>query len=201
MASRFLASVILASFAITAASARQAAPAGVETFKIDPNHSEADFKVRHLITHVTGKVPVNGTIVMNTADLTKSTVDVVIDPAALTTGVDARDKDLRSSRFFDVATYPTITFKSSSVAAPAKGQLQVTGTLTMHGVAKTIVIPVTFNGTGPGMKPGTVVAGFDGQVKLDRTDFGLKTLASELLDSGVVGKEVDIDLNIEADKQ
>ena len=100
-----------------------------------------------------------------------------------------------------MATYPTITFKSSSVAAPAKDKLQVTGTLTMHGQSKTIVIAVDFNGTGPGLKAGTVMAGFDGHVKLDRTDFGIRTLSSELLDSGVVGKEVDITLSIEANKQ
>lgn len=179
----------------------QAAPMpGAETYTIDGDHSEATFRIRHLITKVTGKVPVKGTIVMVPADLAKSSVEVVIDPAAISTGVDARDKDLRSARFFDVATFPSITFKSSSVAVVAKDKLKVTGPLTLHGVTRTVVIAVDFNGTGQGPKPGTVVVGFDGSASLDRTDFGIKTLASDLLDSGMVGKEVTINLSIEADK-
>ena len=192
---------LLAALTIPPLAAQSAAPAAVDTYVFDSNHSEATFRIRHLISKVTGKVPVKGTIMMNNADMSKSSVDVVIDPAAITTGVEARDKDLRSARFFDVATYPAITFKSTSVATLAKDKLQVTGTLTMHGQSKTIVIPVDLVGTGPGLKAGTVMAGFDGRVKLDRTDFGIRTLSSELLDSGVVGKEVEINLSIEANKQ
>ena len=77
---------------------------------------------------------------------------MVIDAASITTDVEMRDKDLRSPRFFDVAKYPTITFKSTSVTATGTGTLQVAGNLTMHGVTKPVVIAVTGWASGPGSK-------------------------------------------------
>jgi len=172
-----------------------------ETYSIDSAHSEATFRIRHLaFTKVSGKVPLQGSIRMDDSDQRKSSVDVSIDAASINTGNETRDKDLRSARFFDVATYPSITFKSSAVTETSKGKLSVTGTLTMHGQSKTVVIPVEFKGTAPGMKPGTTVAGFEGNLSLDRTDYGIKTYASDSGDVGMVGKEVTINLIIEADK-
>lgn len=172
-----------------------------ETYNIDSAHSEATFRIRHLaFTKVSGKVPVQGTIRMDTDDPRKSSVDVIIDAAKIDTGNETRDKDLRSAKFFDVATYPNITFKSSAVTEVSKGKLSVTGTLTMHGQAKTIVIPMDFNGTAPGAKPGSIVAGFEGNLTLDRTDYGIKTYASDSGDVGMVGRQVTINLSIEADK-
>ena len=173
----------------------------VETYNIDSAHSEATFRIRHLaFTKVSGKAPLQGTIRMDESDQRKSSVDVIIDAASINTGNETRDKDLRSARFFDVATYPNITFKSSAVTEVSKGKLSVTGTLTMHGQAKTVVIPVEFKGTAPGAKPGTTVAGFEGNLSLDRTDYGIKTDASDSGDVGMVGKEVTLNLIIEADK-
>jgi polyisoprenoid-binding protein YceI len=178
-----------------------AALPAVETYTIDSAHSEATFRIRHLaFTKVSGKVPLQGTIRMDESDQRKSSVDVIIDAGGINTGNETRDKDLRSAKFFDVATYPNITFKSSAVTEVSKGKLSVTGTLTMHGQAKTVVIPVEFKGTAPGAKPGTTVAGFEGNLSLDRTDYGIKTYASDSGDVGMVGKEVTINLIIEADK-
>jgi polyisoprenoid-binding protein YceI len=178
-----------------------AALPAVETYNIDSAHSEATFRIRHLaFTKVSGKVPLQGTIRMDESDQRKSSVDVIIDAGGINTGNETRDKDLRSAKFFDVTTYPNITFKSSAVTEVSKGKLSVTGTLTMHGQAKTVVIPVEFKGTAPGAKPGTTVAGFEGNLSLDRTDYGIKTYASDSGDVGMVGKEVTINLIIEADK-
>ncbi len=171
-----------------------------DSYTIDPAHSEAAFRIRHLIGKISGKFQIKGSIRMDPANQSRSSVEVVIDAAGITTSSEARDKDLRSARFFDVANYPSITFKSSSVTALGPTKLQVTGTLTMHGQAKTIVIPVDILGTGPGAKPGTFVASFEGSLKLDRTDFGIKAFASDSGDVGLVGKEVDITLSVEADK-
>lgn len=166
-----------------------------DTYKIDAVHSEAGFRIRHLVSKTSGRFSkFEGTIVVDTKDISKSTVDVTLDASSITTDNEARDKHLRSADFFDVEKFPTLTFKSTSVKEVAKGKLKVTGTLTLHGVSKTIVIPVSNNGTSAGMKPGSVVAGFEGAVKINRSDYGIKTYL------GPVGDEVEISLNVEAGK-
>ena len=113
----------------------------------------------------------------------------------MNTDVEARDNHLRSDAFFDVAKYPAITFKSTSVKEVAKGKLEVTGDFTLRGVTKRITFPITNAGTQAGPKPGTVVAGFiDGALTIDRQDYGVS------YGKGMVGDEVAISLNIEAGK-
>uniref|UniRef100_UPI001FADED63 YceI family protein n=1 Tax=Geothrix sp. SG200 TaxID=2922865 RepID=UPI001FADED63 len=136
-----------------------------------------------------------GTIQVDTADISKSSVAVTIDAASLTTDNEARDKHLKSPDFFDVAKYPTITFKSTSVKEVAKGKLEITGDFTLHGVTKRITFPITNAGTQPGMAPGSVVAGFiDGALSLNRNEYGIKTFP------GVIGETVAVSLNAEAGK-
>jgi polyisoprenoid-binding protein YceI len=167
-----------------------------DTYKIDPVHSEVSFKIRHLLAKVSGRfTKFSGDIYMDNKDASKSTVNVSIEVASLNTDNEARDKHLKSPEFFGVEQYPTITFKSTSVKEVAKGKLEVTGDFTLHGVTKRITIPITNAGTQPGMKPGTVVAGFvDGAVTLNRNDYGIKTFP------GALGDDVAISLNIEAGK-
>ncbi|MDR3671640.1 MAG: YceI family protein [Holophaga sp.] len=175
----------------------QAAAPAVDTYVIDSVHSGAKFEIAHLVVStVSGQFTrFQGNLYLNTADITKSRVEVVIDAASVTTNNDARDKHLRSDSFFDVAKYPTITFKSSSVAQAGPGSLQVGGTLTMHGVARPVVIAVTGWGTAPGAKPGTFIAGFrKGTLQLKRSEFGMTTMV------GPVGNDVDITLSVEANK-
>ena len=167
-----------------------------DTYRIDPVHSEVGFKVRHLLSKVSGRfTKFSGTIQVNPADLSKSTVEVSIDAASITTDNETRDKHLRSADFFDVAKFPVITFKSTAVKEVAKGKLEVTGDLTMHGVTKRVTFPITNAGTQPGMRPGSVVAGFvDGALTLNRQDFGVS------YGKGLVGDDVAIELNVEAGK-
>ena len=141
-----------------------------DTYKIDPVHSEVSFKIRHLLAKTSGRfTKFGGAIKVDTADISKSTVDVTIDAASINTDMEARDKHLKTPEFFDVEKFPTITFKSTSVKEVAKGKLEVTGDFTLHGVTKRITFPITNAGTMPGMKPGTVVAGFtDGTVTINR---------------------------------
>jgi polyisoprenoid-binding protein YceI len=170
-----------------------ASAADVDTYQIDAVHSNIGFKVRHLVSKVTGRFGgVQGKVLFDTKDVTKSSVDVTIDVNTIATGNDGRDAHLKNPDFFEVAKYPTITFKSSAVKEVAKGQLEVTGTFTMHGVSKVITIPVTNLGTAPGMKPGSLVAGFEGSLTINRSDYGMKTMI------GPLGDEVAISLNIEA---
>ncbi|HJV49102.1 MAG TPA: YceI family protein [Geothrix sp.] len=167
-----------------------------DTYKIDPVHSEISFKIRHLLAKVSGRfTKFNGTVKVDTTDISKSSVEVSIDVASINTDNEARDKHLKTPDFFDVEKFPTITFKSTSVKEVAKGKLEITGDFTLHGVTKKITFPITNAGTQAGMKPGTVVAGFiDGALSINRNDYGIKTYP------GALGEDVAISLNIEAGK-
>ena len=167
-----------------------------DTYKIDPVHSEISFKIRHLLAKTSGRfTKFSGEIKVDTKDIRKSSVEVNIETASINTDNEMRDKDLRSDHFFDVEKYPVITFKSTSVKEVSKGKLEVTGDFTLHGVTKRITFPISNAGTGPGMKPGTVVAGFvDGALTIDRNAYGIKTFP------GALGDEVAISLNVEAGK-
>jgi len=170
--------------------------AAQDTYKIDPVHSEISFKIRHLLAKTSGRfTKFSGTIKVDTADISKSSVEVSIDAASINTDNEKRDEHLKSADFFDVAKFPTLTFKSTSVKEVAKGKLEVTGDFTLHGVTKRVTFPITNAGTQPGMQPGSVVAGFvDGALTINRNDFGIKTYP------GALGDDVAISLNVEAGK-
>lgn len=167
-----------------------------DSYKIDPVHSEVGFKLRHLLSKVSGRfTKFAGDIKIDNKDVSKSSVEVTIEVASLSTDNEARDKHLKTAEFFDVEKYPAITFKSTGVKEVSKGRLEVTGDFTLHGVTKRITIPITNAGTQPGMKAGTVVAGFiDGAVTINRNDYGIKAFP------GALGDDVAISLNIEAGK-
>ena len=119
------------------------AMAQTETWYIDPNHSSAQFAVRHLgISTVRGTFNKVGGVVVDSPDPSKASVNVTIDAGSIDTRVEMRDKDLRSDHFFEVAKYPTITFASKRVEPAGAGKLKVTGDLTMHGVTKEVVLDV-----------------------------------------------------------
>lgn len=170
--------------------------AAQDAYKVDPVHSEISFKIRHLLAKTSGRfTKFSGTVKVDTADISKSSVEVSIDAASINTDNEARDKHLKSADFFDVEKFPAITFKSTAVKEVAKGKLEVTGDFTLHGVTKRVTFPITNAGTQPGMQPGTVVAGFvDGALTINRNDFGIKTYP------GALGDDVAISLNVEAGK-
>ena len=166
-----------------------------DTYKIDAVHSNVGFKVRHLgISTVPGQFNAfSGTVVLEPADLSKSSVTLTIDAASIYTKMDMRDNHLKTADFFDVAKYPTLTFQSTSVKKAGEGLLTVTGNFTLHGVTKTITVPATY-ATGPGMKPGTFIASFGSDFTIKRSEYGMTG-------SPVVGDEVKISLDFEAGKQ
>jgi polyisoprenoid-binding protein YceI len=175
------------------------ATAGVTAYKLDPRHSSAQFSVTHLmISTVRGAFhAVNGSVNLDDNDITKSTVDITIDASTVDTNEPDRDKDLKSPNFFDVAKYPTITFKSTRVDHGAPGHLKVTGDLAMHGVTKSVVLDVTV--PKPPIKDpwGLERTAVSGTSKLSRQDFGMTW--NKTLDSGgvVVSDNVDITLDVE----
>ncbi len=167
-----------------------------DVYKIDAVHSQIGFRIRHLVAKTSGRFTrFEGLVKVDPKDISRSSVEIQIDAASINTDNEARDKHLRSADFFEVAKFPVITFRSTSVKEVEKGKLRVTGVLVMHGVTRTISFPITNAGTRPGMQPGSVAAGFiDGALKLNRNDFGIKTYP------GVLGDDVDISLDIEAGK-
>ena len=117
------------------------ATAATSTWQIDPAHTAAQFAVKHLmISTVRGAFKgVTGTVTWDDQDVTKSSVNVTIDATTVDTGTAVRDNDLKSPNFFDVAKFPTITFKSTKIEQAGAGKLKVTGDLTIHGVTKSVV--------------------------------------------------------------
>ena len=187
------------SVTVFAAALTLPAAAATSTWQIDPNHSAAQFAVRHLaISTVRGAfTKVSGTVQLDDKDISKSSVDVTIDAASVDTRVPNRDKDLRSDHFFDVEKYPTLTFKSTKVEQVEAGKLKVTGDLTIHGVTKQVVLDVE-GPTAPVKDPwGNQRAAVNATTKINRQDFGVKWNAT--MDGGgvVVGDDVAITLDVE----
>lgn len=175
------------------------ATGATSTWQIDPMHSAAQFSVRHLgISTVRGGFSnVKGTINYDDMDVSKSTVDVTIDVTTVDTREPDRDKDLKSDKFFDVAHYPAMTFKSKKVEQAGAGKLKVTGDLTIRGVTKEVVLDVE-GPTAPVTDPWkNQRAAAIASTKINRQDFGVKWNAT--LDNGgvVVGDDVAINIDVE----
>jgi len=197
---------ILSRIALTAgfaAALSLPAAAATSTWQIDPAHSSAQFSVRHMaISTVRGAFSkVTGTVVLDDKDISKSTVDVTIDANSVDTRVPDRDNDLRSDKFFDVAHYPSITFKSKKIEQVAPGKLKVTGDLTIRGTTKEVVLDVE-GPTAPMKDPwGNTRNAATANTKINRQDFGVKWNAT--LDNGgvVVGDDVSIIIDVELVKK
>jgi polyisoprenoid-binding protein YceI len=171
-----------------------------DTYKLDPIHSSISFKVRHFFSFVNGNFKkFEGTIKVDSDHPEKSSVIATIDAASISTQNDKRDGDLRSDHFFDVAKYPTITFKSKSVKQTGADSGDIVGDLTMHGVTKEITLHAKFLGKGTGLG-GKPISGW--QVTPDpikRSDYGL-TWSKAVEGTAVVGEEVTVSIDVEADK-
>jgi polyisoprenoid-binding protein YceI len=191
---------VLAGFVLLGCTASLAA---TSTWKFDPMHTAAQFSVRHLtISTVRGAFSkVSGTGEFDDQDVSKSSVDVSIDVSTVDTREPARDKDLRSEKFFDVEHFPAMTFKSTKVEQAGAGKLKVTGNLTIRGVTKEVVLDV--DGPTAPIKDqyGNQRAAVNATTKINRQDFGVKWNAT--IDNGgvVVGDEVSINIDAEMIKQ
>ncbi|HYC63073.1 MAG TPA: YceI family protein [Thermoanaerobaculia bacterium] len=176
------------------------AQTATETFVVDRNHSTATFKVRHMMANVVGQFrDFTADVNIDRADPAKSSVDFTIQATSIDTGNANRDNHLRSADFFDVAKFPTITFKSTSVTPKSKNEFDVTGDLTMHGVTKRVTLPVTFLGFGKTAKGEK--AGFEIETTIDRKDYGV--VWNRTLDEGgvLLGDNVKVSINLEMDKK
>jgi polyisoprenoid-binding protein YceI len=169
-----------------------------ETYKIDPDHSNVGFSIRHFFSKVPGHFKTyDGTIALDPKDLSKGTVNVSIDTGSIDTGVEDRDKHLKSPDFFDAAKFPKMTFVSTEVIPKGPNHAAVKGNLTLHGVTK----PVTLEADVLGFSPdpwGGYRGGFEAKTTLKRSDFGISW--NKAVEGGglLLGDEVEVTLNIEA---
>ena len=176
-----------------------AAPSSLITWALDPAHSSADFKVRHMmISNVKGSFSgLAGTLTEHTADSTLSSIQAAIDVPTVNTGDAQRDAHLKSADFFDAEKFPQMTFKSTAVEPKGEAEYLVTGDLTIHGVTK----PVTFaveGPTAPGKDPwGNTRIGISAVTKINRKDFGLNWNAALETGGILVGEEVHITLDLQ----
>jgi polyisoprenoid-binding protein YceI len=173
------------------------APAATTYSKVDVNHSDVNFQIRHLISKVRGEFDAySAVVVKDDGDPTKSSVEFAIDAASIDTGHEKRDADLRSGNFFDVANHPRIVFRSTRVEKVSDSEYRVTGDLTMRGATRSIVLPVTFAGEIPG-RDGAKIAAFSTTTRLDRKEFGINW--NRTLDNGgvLLGDDVDVTIDLE----
>ena len=170
------------------------------TYDIDTVHSNIGFKVRHLVSKVSGEfTEFDGTIVADFGNLDASSVEFTIQASSIDTRNEKRDGHLRSVDFFDVEKYPEITFKSSKITKIDGDSYAVVGALTMHGVSREITLMVDFLGEMTAM--GGTRAGYELTTTLNRKDFEISW--NRALDAGgfVLGDDVEISINLELIKQ
>lgn len=172
-----------------------AAPA--ETWRIDTNHSAAQFAVKHMMVSTVrgdfGKM--TGTVEFDPADPTRAKVEAEVDVTTVNTRNAKRDDHLRSEDFFHVEKHPTMTFESTRIAQSGDG-LKMTGNLTIHGVTKEVTFdvegPVPPVNTGRGLRSGATAT-----TTISRKDFGMTW--NRVIEAGgvTVGDEVDITIDVE----
>ena len=178
------------------------APAGPNTWTVDTNHSSAGFSVKHImVSTVRGTLgPVKGTIEYDGKSAESIKADISIDVSGVNTGNESRDKDLKSAQgLFEVAKYPTVTFKSKRVTSVAAGTFKLVGDLTIHGVTKEVTLDV--EGPSAAIKQGPMLrAGAAASVTINRRDYGLSY--SQMVEATpMVSDEVKITIDVEATKR
>jgi polyisoprenoid-binding protein YceI len=176
------------------------AQAAVESYTIDSVHSSVGFSIRHNIVGTTkgNFTQFSGVVTVDRDNLEASKVETTMVATSINTGNEKRDTHLRSPDFFDVATYPNLTFKSKQWKKTGDDAFDVTGDLTIHGVTKEVVLKVSALGFGNGMRPGTQVAGWEATTKINRRDFGVNGPA---MLGKMVGDDVTITISVEADSK
>lgn len=168
---------------------------------VDPDHSVAAFSVRHMmIANVRGQFNgIEGKINFDPADVPNSSVELTIKVASIVTGIQKRDDHLLSPDFFDAEKYPVITFKSTNVEYPGHNRGMITGEFTIHGVKKPVVLEAEYFGPVKDPFGEGASMGFSATTTINREDYGI--IWNHPMDDGgvMVGKEVRVSVDIEAD--
>ena len=173
------------------------------TWNVDPVHSVAEFKVKHMmISNVKGQFTVvKGSLTLDEADLSNSHVEASLDAASINTRDTQRDAHLKSADFFDVARFPSITFQSSKVVPSGADSYEVVGDLTIHGVTQQV--PLTVEEVTPEAKDpwGNMRRGATARTKVNRKDFGLHWNVALEAGGFLVGEEIEITIDVELIRQ
>ena len=179
------------------------APAALSgTYVVDPSHSRIGFVARHaMVTKVRGSFPdFSATAELDFEDPTRSTVNVVIQAASIDTGQAQRDEHLRTNDFFDVPSFPTWTFQSTSVEAKGDDEFVLHGDLTIKGTTQPVSIDVEHTGTATDVY-GNLRAGFEGRATINRRDFGVVWNAPLEAGGVLVGDKIVLELDVSAIRQ
>lgn len=167
-----------------------------DTYKIDPEHGTVIYRIAHFgIGNAYGRFnKPTGTVTLDKADPTKSTFEFSVATENVDTANAKRDQHLKSPDFFNARQFPNITFKSTAVTKSGDNQYNVTGDLNLHGVTKSITVPIIMTGEGDTKMMG-VRSGWEAQADLKRSEYGMNGLA------GAVGDDVHLIISFEAVKQ
>jgi polyisoprenoid-binding protein YceI len=198
---RFMLSALAAAVLVVPVLA-QGPAAGPNTWTVDTAHSSAGFSVRHMmVSTVRGTLgPVKGTIEYDGKSVESLKADISIDVNGINTGNESRDKDLKGADgLFEVAKYPTVTFKSKRATPAGAGTFKLVGDLTIHGVTKEVTLDV--EGPSAPIKQGQMLrAGATATTTINRKDFGLSY--SRMVEAApVVSDEVKITIDVEATRR
>ena len=171
-----------------------AATAQATSYEIDANHTQVQFTYTHLgFSHLSARLnQASGRFDFDPAKPAMSSIDVQIPMASLSTGVPRLDTDLSSADFFEVAKFPTASFKSNKVTVLGKNKLNVAGDLSIHGVTRPVVFAVTVNNTGVHPMRKVPAVGLDASATIKRSDFGVGGMIPAVLD------EVQLHISMEA---
>lgn len=178
-----------------------AAASSPSRWTIDPAHTDILFSAKHMmVTTVRGKFhEVDGTLVLDESDPTRSTGEIRIAAASLNTGAAPRDAHLRSADFFDAENYPWITFRATAVEHIAGDDYRVTGDLTIRETTRPATFDATFLGFYTGMQGGRR-AGFAARTRINRKDWGLGWNVALEAGGWLVGEEVTIEIEVAVDQ-
>ena len=172
---------------------------GTSTWNVDPVHSTAQFKVRHLmISNVKGEFRnISGKLELDSANITNSRIEASIDATTINTREADRDTHLKSADFLDVEKFPTLSFTSNRISREGEGELTVEGDLTIRGVTRKVSFDV--EGPSPEAKDpwGNTRIGLSATTRINRKDFGLNWNAALEAGGVLVGEEVTITLDVE----
>jgi polyisoprenoid-binding protein YceI len=169
-------------------------PAG--TYHLDPSHTTVGFVARHMLSKVHGRfTKVDGELKIGDA-LEDSEVHVVIDARSVTTDSEQRDTHLRTSDFFEVERYPTITFDSTALRPGKDSTFELDGDLTIKGIARPVTLDAEFLGSGPGLQGGTMAA-FTAKTTVNREDWDLTWNVAVETGGVLVGKKVELVIDAE----
>jgi polyisoprenoid-binding protein YceI len=180
-------------------STNEVSPASTITWKIDPAHSRAEFKVKHMmISNVKGSFSsLNGTLVEDVTNPTASKVDASIEISSISTGDEARDTHLKSADFFHHEQHPAMTFRSTKIEKKGPEEYSVTGVLTLRGETTSVTFAVE-GPSAPAKDPwGNTRIGLSATTKINRKDFGLTWNAALETGGILVGEDVQITLDVQ----